>query len=80
MLSRDHTAGKDGGVLLYDGHNTGVKLVLVRGTHLGCIKIPSYGVAGSKREFCFAHKRDGMVNVVTRRRAHHAGYTKKPGD
>ena len=44
----------------------------------GCRKQPSYGVYGSnKREFCFEHKRDGMVDLVSKRCAH-LGCSKVP--
>ena len=36
--------------------------------HDGCTKRPTFGVSGSnEREFCSAHKKDGMVNVSSKR-------------
>ncbi|CAN0352711.1 unnamed protein product, partial [Pylaiella littoralis] len=43
-----------------------------------CTKYPSYGVAGIKRrEFCFGHAKDGMVDVCSKR-CNHRGCTKRP--
>ena len=46
--------------------------------HHGCTKQPSFGVDGSKRvEFCFEHKRDGMVDLRSKR-CLQTGCTKQP--
>eukprot|EP00903_Cladosiphon_okamuranus_P018087 g16645.t1 len=35
--------------------------------HQGCTKIPSYGKDGTRTaEFCYKHKKDGMVDVVSK--------------
>ena len=33
----------------------------------GCSKIPSYNIVGRKPLYCFNHKKDGMLNVKTKR-------------
>ena len=49
-----------------------------RCTHTGCTKQSSYGVAGTKKkEFCFDHKKDGMVDVRNKE-CTHDGCTKQP--
>ena len=45
-----------------------VNVVSKRCCQQGCYKVPSYGVDGStKPEFCFDHKKGGMMNVVSKR-------------
>ena len=49
-------------------------MVRVRGKrcqHPGCGTFPSFSAPGSKRgEFCFVHKKEGMVNVKSKRCQH----------
>ena len=57
-------------------HNGGG--VRVHRRYVGCSKLASFGMDGScKREFFFDHKRDGMMNVVSKG-CLHAGYSKRP--
>ena len=46
-----------------------VGLINKRCGHHGCRKQPSFGVDGSnKKEFCFEHKRGGMVCINNKNR------------
>ena len=48
-----------------------------RCAHHGCTKVPSYGKAGGKAEYCSGHAEGGMVDVKSKRCAHH-GCAKVP--
>ena len=46
--------------------------------HPGCTKQPSFNYPGEKtRRFCSQHKKDGMMDVATRK-CEHLGCTKRP--
>ena len=47
--------------------------------HTNCSKRPSYGEASARKaEFCLEHSRDGMVNVVAKKRCGHTNCNKRP--
>lgn len=67
IRARFDGAGGQGGILLWTQEGRMVDIKSRRCAH-GGTKLPSYGVAGTKKvaEFCSAHKKDGTVNLASR--------------